>query len=352
MTIKTGASTLAGAKRAGTFGTAVAIGATNKLEVASLAFGENAQALRDAPIGSGLDMDSDSIRGATEPSIQINKVARFNDAGKVLTAVLFGADSVGSGTAAWTHSILHEPTRNTSFATVAWEACAGSIIEIPSFTPTKLTYKYEKFPNYLQETIEGIGNTVNYGTSSTNTSATIASATVASTVRTIATSADTFRINLQGAAALSSGDIQPIIAAEVTYEYPVEFPDEMRGTAGNGQPIATGDAPLQATLTVTFRGMDDPQFRMFINSQNNTQYKADLIITSSTNITGTVPYFHQFNFPCLVQVEDPKADLTSTKVNPATIKFKALNIGGGSNGMISGYPHILVRNAQSTSLLT
>jgi hypothetical protein len=353
MAIKTGASTRIGAKLGGTFGTEVAAGAGNKLEVRALTWGENAAALRDNPIGAGIDMDNDSIRGATEPSVKIEKVARFNDAGKNLVGLFFGADSVSAGTSAYTHSVLYEATRNQKFATMAWDAAAGSTIALASCTPTKVGYKFEKFPNYLQETIELLGNAVNYA-SSTNTSSTLGNVTVASTIRTIPTPSDSFRINLLSAAALASPtDVLNVTSVEISYEYPVTFPDEMKGSAGNGQPIADGDAPLQCTVTITTRGMDDPQFRIFINSQTSTFYKADLTVTSSTNIGATsIPYKHVFNFPCLVQVEDPKYDLSSTKQNPVTIKFKALAPASASTGMtLSTYPHMLITNDLSTSFI-
>lgn len=350
MTMKTGATTRLGAKIASTFGTSVACGANDKLEVASFTLDENAEQLRDVPIGSGLDMDNDSVRGATEPSGQIQKVSRFNDSGKMLTAILFGADSVVTQNSTYAHSFIYDQTRNQKFATIVKEFCLGSLVEVASATPTKINFKYEKFPNYLMETIDFVGNAMNYGPS-TNTPTTLNNLTTASTKRVIATPSDTFRLNLQTAGALSGSDVYEITQAEINFTYPVEFADEMKGSAGNGQPISSGDAPLQADVTVTFRGMDDKHYRIFINSQSNTQYKADFTVTSDQIIANSIPYKQVFYFPCLVQVEDPKYDLSGTRQNSATVKFKALMAPSVPSGMLSIYPHMVVVNDRSTSHL-
>jgi hypothetical protein len=355
MTLIPGSSVLIGSKKGATFGTAVQVGAGDKLEVDSFTISENAEALRDNGIGSGLDMDADSIRGATEPSGEIQKKARFNDAGVMLEAAFWGADSVmNMGSGAFDHSLVFEGTRNQAFPTIAARLLLGSVVELASCTVTGLNMKYSKFPNYLMQVIKFKANSVNY-TPSTNTNATITALTVANTKRVIAQPSDYFRINLQTAAALSgtaenTGDVVNITDFEIDLNYDVEYPDEMKGSAGNGQPIASGEAPFQGTVTMTFRGLNDAQYRFLINSQTNTQYKCDMTITGDI-IGGAIAYKRKVFFPCLVQVEDPKFDQTSTKVNPVTLKFKCLVVPTAPSGMIHGYPYQIITSDKSTSHL-
>jgi hypothetical protein len=350
MTIKPGTSIRIGAKIASTFATPVACGANDKIECDSFDFNENAEQLRDVGIGSGLDMDSDAVRGATEPGGQISKVVRFNDAAMMLKALLFGADSVVSQNGTFAHSLVYEANRNQKFATVVREYSTGSLVEIASCTPTKLNLKWSKFPNYLKEQIDLVGNLMNFGPS-TNTPATLNNLTTASSIRVIAQPSDKFRLNLQGGAALADSDVYEVTDAEFNLSYPVEFPDEMKNSAGNGQPIASGDAPLQADVTITVRGMDDKHFRLLINSQLNTQYKADFTITAPNIIANAIPYSLRVMLPCLIQVDDPKNTLSSPKQNSATFKFKSLVVTAAPPGMLQGYPHMIVVNDRSTSHL-
>lgn len=344
MTAKTGASTRIISKRGTTFGTAVAGGAGDKLEVESLEWGENAEALRDNPIGSGLDMDNASTRGATAPSVTITKKARYNDGGTGIETLLWGGESVmNMGSGLYSHSILYNATRNRAFHTLAWDGAAGSTIEMASCTPFRLTERVDNPPNYLMQTIELLGNTVSYA-SSTNTASTLNSATVADTTRIIVKPSDKFRLNLFSASALANGDTVSIKSFERVFEFPVEFAREIKNSAGNGQPIATGDAPLSSTLTITMRNLDDAQFRMLINSQNDTQYKADLTVSDAT--TGMSKVFY---WPLLQQVEDPQWDLTGPNDNEVTITFKCLVSTTNPSGMIHGYPYSIITNNRSTA---
>lgn len=348
MASKTGALTRIILAKGTTFGTEVAGGANDKVEVSSLSWDESAEALIDMPIGSGQDMVNDSTRGATSPNLTIEKVARFNDAANMAMGILWGGTSFNVEAGGYyAHSFIYNGTRNRNYFSAAWDSAAGSTIAMASCTPTKVVEKYGGFPNYLTQTIEAKGDAVTYA-SSTNTSTTLGTATVADTVRVIAKPSDRFRLNLQTGSALANGDTYSITGAEFSFEYPVDYPKEMKGSAGNGPPISTGsEAPLVATLSITFRNMDDVHHRLFINSQNDTEYKADFVITGSTG-----SYKRNYFFPRLKIVEDPQYDLTGTGENPVTVKFKSLVASSAPAGMFHGYPYWIVWNTRSSAYFT
>lgn len=351
MTLRSGGSTRIGIVKATTFGTPVAVSTGAKLECDNFDVSENAEQLMDMPIGAGQEMINDCIRGATEPKGNFTKKLRFDDSANIMTTILYGGASVvAQASSTYAHSLYFNMARNNQFATIVRETTLGSLLEVASCTPTKRTLKLEKFPNYVTEQIEYVGNAINFQPS-TNSTTTLAAMTTANVNRVIAQPSDTFRINLQGGAALSGSDAVNITSAEISYDYPVMFPDEMKGSAGNGQPIADGDPPFSVTLTVSTRGLDDAQYRMFINSQTNTQYKADLTITSTTMAGGAIPYSRKFFFPCLVMLEDPQNSLGSTKVNPCTLKFKAMIATSTPSGMLDFYPHETIVNTRSTTYI-
>jgi hypothetical protein len=349
MTSKTGANTRIIVQGATTFGTAVAGGAGDKYE-GQVSWDEGTESLRDNPIGSGADMDNASTQGATSPSVTLTGKARYENANTAAIALMFGADSIMNlGNGAFVHSFLYEANRTRSYMTIAFDALAGSTIELASCMPTRLTRRFENFPAYVEEVLEFVGNAVTYG-SATNTSSSLDSATVAGTKRIVAKPADKFRINGFTAEALSDTYKQNIISAEVVYEYPLEFVREMKNSAGNGIPRSNGDPPFTVTLSLTYRSMDDHQFSVFKNAAADTQYKADITITGDL-IGGSNYYSQQLFFPLLQVTGDPQYDLEGGGENPVTITFKALHAPSIPSGMLQRFPHERLINTVSTSYL-
>lgn len=348
MTSKTGANIRIGAVGATTWGTAVAAGAGNKYE-GQVSWDEAAEALRDNPIGSGADMDNSSLRGATAPTATLTGKARYEGAGFDMACRFFHADSmIASNPAGFgTHSIMFDGVRTKSYTSLAFDAAQGSVIELGTCMVTSLQYDYSGFPNYVEETIELLGDAVNYS-SSTNTTSTLNNVTVATTQRVIAKPEHKFRINVYADSALADGNKQNITRATVRYSYPLEMVREMKNAAGNGIPRASGDPPFETTLTLEYRSMDDHQFSVFKAAQSNILYKADMIVTGDL-ITGAIPYTQRLLFPCLQVVEDPQWDLQNSGENAPTITFKALHASAIPSGMLSRYPHMVYINSVLTS---
>ena len=72
------------------YATAVALTTGNLCPFSSFTYNENAQELSNSPLGLGKVMQTDIIRGNTEPSGTLEKVMGFNDPGIDMLAQFFG----------------------------------------------------------------------------------------------------------------------------------------------------------------------------------------------------------------------------------------------------------------------
>lgn len=348
MTAFTGAATNIGLKL-NSYGYGIAFTTGDKLQVDSLDFNANVQPLINNPIGGGLEMIDGTDSGPAQPSGTFTKKAGYNDAGTAAEALFFAGASVGTTfPTVYCHSFLYEAAHNAKSACIAWEECVGSIVEYATCAPVKLTVTAQP-KNYLMQTIDWIAS--NYAFSGTdtctNTHATAIAATVANTQRIIVKDTDTFRINAQAGAALAAGDNKAIKQVVIEYSRTKEMPLEIKGSAGLGTSIATGQPPFDCTVTVTFREETDFLWKEFF--KNGTELKAALNITGPTLLTST--YLKEYSFPRLKIIEEPDYALTSPGINGLVVKFKAMVAASNPTGMISTYPYVRTQNDRSTSYM-
>lgn len=348
MTSKTGASTTIIATKATTFGTAVAGTTGAKMEVESLNHTQNSEVLQASPIGSGLDMQNDAQIGAQSPSIDISKIAAYDDAGVFLEALFFGGNSViNMGSGAYHQSITYNATRNQYGATVAFQGHSLGVFEYPWCTPTALNVVADTPPDYVRHTINMLGNDrVISGT--VNSAGSIVNATLANSKRVIVKPEDAFVINSQSGGALSGSDSVAVKSVTIQYNHDAEHVQEIKNSAGNGQVVSTGNPPFNCTLTVEFRNLND--FTYFTAQDAGTEYKAELRITGDL-IGGSQYYGRTYAFPRLKILSDPEYNLTTPAENPSTVVFQALAASASPTGMINVLPYILVKNTKSTTYL-
>lgn len=337
----TGAATVVGIKKATTWGTETVIGTDDKIEVESLNQAENASELTANPIGAGISMATESRRGATAPTVDIETLMGYENAALAGMAQFFGTDTVNAETTGYLHSMIFNETRNGSFLTVGFQtnsAVAGSIV-FPSAVTTRLQVTAESPPNYVRLNMSMLANEQKLDSSS-NTYTTLNSATVANSQRIVIQPSDEFRINAQAGAALSSGDKVSITSIDMELVYDQGFIAEIKGSDGNGTPVAVGDPPFQGTITVRFKELADLTY--FTAAQAGTEYKASLVITDDTS-----PYRATFYFPRLKIVEDPQYDLTTTATNEHSVTFKCLAAASNPTGMVSKVPFVVIKNTES-----
>jgi len=340
----TGAATVIGLKKATTWGTATAIGSGDKVEVESLNQAENAEELTANPIGAGTSMATESRRGATSPTVEIETLMGYDNSALVAVGQFFGTDTVNEepgGSGDYLHSFMFNETRNQAFVTAAFQAAsavAGSI-EFPSCVTTRVQITAENPPNYTRLGLSLLANEQELA-SATNTYTSLNSATVANSQRIVLQPDDQFLINAQGGGALSGSDKLNITSIDIALEYDQGFVAEIKGSLGNGTPVAVGDPPFQGTVTIRLKELSDLTY--FTAAQAGTEYKAMLDIQDDTS-----PYRMRVYFPRLKIVEDPEYNLTTTATNEHVITFKCLAAASNPTGMVDTTPFIVIKNEQS-----
>lgn len=346
MARRTGAQTIGAAKLGGTWGTAAEVGAGDRL-TAEFTRARNPNILRPSPIGQGLEMDSESDAVGVAPTVGIALEEKYDDPAMAIEALFFGADSCNAYGDGYSHSFIFDAARNTKFATIAFEGTSAETYEYPSCTPTRV--QIEASPNaYVRKTIDLLAND-EVISSQTNDNADLAATTEADSTRVVAKPEHYMLINAQGGAALStSTDVIEITQASIEYIYSASNVMSIRGAAGNDEPIADGDAPFQANLTITLKELAD--FTWLDAQAAGTEYKAELRITGAT-IGGGASYQVSRFFPRLIILQDPQYSVTQAGVNPCTVTFKALVASTNPTGMISCYPYVIVTNTQATGYL-
>jgi hypothetical protein len=354
MTEITGSDVVIGFKvqAAASFGTATACGSSDKMEVESLSQSTNPSELTANPIGSGQNMANDSQVGAESPTVSIEKLEHFNDAGTVAEAVFWqGASVVTWGaTGAYSHSLTHSETWNQKFGTLAQQFQVGSVMEHASCAVTGLKATYSDPPNYGKLAFELLANG-RKTTGTTNTYSSLETCTLADTERLVVDRDDTFQINLQTDGALTTTHNLAVTNIEISYEKPQEHSREIRGTAGNGIPTPSGSPPFAATISFDLKRTTDITF--FTGYTAGTEWKATLTVTGAT-IGGGVSKRIKRHFPRLKLVTDVDYGLATAAVNPMKVTLKCLVVPSSSSipaGMFDRYPHVEIVNTRTTSLL-
>lgn len=341
----TGAQNIIGVALHSIVDEAIELGAGDGILVESIDFSENAEELRQNPIGSGLLMDAEGQRGATSPSASLNGKPGYNDAYMALIKQFWGTETVVAGASgSYVHSFTVNETRNSNWAVLAAKTTSADVEELPGGTITSLTVTGESPPNYLDLAIEMLCNQVVYD-SSVNTAATMANVDVENSTRIVIKDSDTFLINAQAGGALSGGDLAAIESITINAVYDQEFVREIKGAAGNGEPRATGSPPLAFDMTVQFRGLAD--LAWMEAAQDGDEFKAQLLVTGPI-IGGAVPYSFRYDLPRLKLVTSPQHPISNAGDNPLTVSFKCFVATAAPTGMASRYPMVVVVNDRST----
>lgn len=349
MTTKTGASTFIGLDICSVWGTAKAAGATDKYLVDSLTFDENAQKLTINPIGSGLVMENDSARGATNPTVTAPSTAQYAGPGVRAIAALFGGCSVTQEASSYTHSILYNASR-TKYCSLGWQYSGESAMELVTALPQSLRITAANPPNYVKQEISFIGSDID--TTPVNTTTLLGATTQESTKWVIVRPQDYFYIAGQTlVAALSATNKVNVTSCEVNITRPLEPVYEISGAASsqNALPRESGSPPFACTVTVTLRSAQDLEY--FNSQQAGTEYRAELGVTGDL-ISGSNYYKMRYFFPRLKIVQWPSGPISSAGENPLTVVFEAQIASAIPAGMIDIMPHAVYTNASSTSLLT
>lgn len=350
MTSIAGAQISAAVKVATTYGTAVSVGAGNKI-AAEITPNFNVEELQARMIGTGRLMTDFATIGNFKPTIGLSMDAGYRNNMDVLLAQLFGTSGAPSeqtaGQADYLHTITFNSTLNAKYVTFAHETASATVYEYPSAAVRSFTISLDDAPGILNFDAELLANNVVL-TSPTNNNAAIQAATFTETnVERIQYSFDdTFRLNASTGGALSGSDQLNITSYSLTLTRPQEIIGEIKGSVGNGQPRSEG--LFEGTLTLGLKELTDHTFQTYWSA--GTGLKCALNI-QGTQIGSGVNKAITINIPKMQLVTEPQYPITSEGVNPVTLTFKLLYTSSAPTGMSSTYPYITIVNGLSTSLL-
>ncbi len=338
MTYLTGASKVIAHGTHATFGTADAISTGDKLIVDSFAHNLNPEELTETGIGSGADMAADAQQGATTPTINITKTAYYNDAGWQAAANFFQGESIAGNANGYTHSFVHGGF-NQKYLTTAAQYASQSVLEAASGAVTRFQMTFDNAPNYAKMSYDVLCNDIKY-TSTTNSYATLTAATIANTKKIFAKPVNTVVI---------SGSTVPVTSLDITLTKEQSAAREMKGSAGNGSPIPSGDPPFQGTVTITLKSLDDHTY--FSGAASDSTFT--LISTHAGDaISGSANYTLEWRIPAMKLIQQPQSDFVSGGVDPLTLTFKTITASSVPSGMYSLFPHCILINDRSTIYFT
>jgi hypothetical protein len=345
MAARTGGSTYIGYDLGATFGTAVAAGTGDQLQVESLDQSDNPTELTLNPIGAGLNMQNQSDVGASNPSVTVNAPLGYNDAFNFITGQFQGLEVVTASASANIHSFFFNATRNTNWGTLGFHLNSNTAAEFLNCVPTNLGITVA--PNDYVKASATLLSTQRRTTGTTNTANSLLSTTQANSQRIIARPSDRFMVNAQAGAALAAGDKVDVTNLEINFTYEQELVGEIRNSSGFGAPRASGTPPLTVEITATLKELDLPTW--YTAYEAGTEYKAELLITGP--VLGSTTYKYRILFPRLKIVSDPQYNLNTPAINEHVVVFRALVATAAPTGMPDIYPFIEITNERSTRYL-
>lgn len=344
---KTGSQTPIVVTKATTWGTAVQGGAGSRLVGFKVSPKAGKTALTPNAIGTGTDMYDHIDAGPEKPSITLSDGdERFDGPAQLIEATFFGGASVvaqASGT--YCHSFIYNQTRDAAFVTIAVQGMNGSVIEHATCMPSKISTSV-KVGDYVKKTIELLSSDEKI-TGTTNTAVTMAGTTAPTTKKAIAQKSDKFRIN-SGAWALSDLDVIPFLQADIEISDDIDHNIQIANSDLNGIPTRKGNPPFKGSLKITFAKQDTWKWREALDA--GTEFKADIVITSSNYAGGTVPYSEAYRFPRLKLVTDIDWSVAEASDNPVTVTFEALAATSIPAGMCSKMPEKMIVNTTASYL--
>jgi hypothetical protein len=348
----TGAQTRSGVKVATAWGTAVACGVGNAFS-GEISPSFNVSEITAREIGSGAYMLSNVARGSVIPTVSLTADLGYRNNCDVLLAQFMGTapapTEVTVGQADYKHIVTFNTALNSKYVTLAFESSAATVMEFPTCAVQAIGISTTGVPGYLDFTAELLANTVQLS-SSVNTNATLATCTFTEgTPELVAVDLDDkFQTNAQSGAAVAGGDQYSVTGFNLSMSRPQEIIPEIKGSAGNSAPIASG--LLEGTLSVDVKELAD--HAMYTIWSAETARKAKIVIEGTKiGATGSNKSVTIY-LPRMVLVSEPAYALTDSGTNTMSMEFRLLKAATAPTGMTgSTYPYFEFVNTLATSLL-
>lgn len=345
----TGSSAKAGIKIASTWGTASECGAGNGL-IAEITPNFNVSTLTARAIGSGLQMARTFTRGNFIPTISLVGDAGYHNNMAVILAQILGTSGAPSETTAdqddYLHTITFNSTLNAKYLTLAYQNSSATTLEFPTCAVRQFGLRTTTVPGYLEWSAELLAGTVNF-TPASNNFADLNSVTVPDSELAAVDFDDTFWIDDHDGAAIDTNDQYNITGFDFSLTRPQEIIPEIKGSAGNSAPVASGLA--EATFNINVKELADATYYTVWSAQT---VKKGLFAVSGTTIGSGTAKSIKLYIPNLVLVTEPQNSLTDPGTNALALSFNVAAPASTVTGMGgSVYPYFEITNGLSTSLL-
>jgi len=335
----------AGAKKASTWGTAVALGAGNEIKIGSMA---GMVMSRDYSPGKYADTPFVSMGALTDvkpPDVTLG-FDHYYDPGAlgVLMALLFGtagAPSQQGGTTAYKHTLQWADLATGLFATLCAEF-PGKIYEVASFKPLSLGFKVGD--GRIKGELKGRGNTV-IDTSATNTATQIDALTWVGQDAPALFAHASIKINGE-----SAGDVTAATALECS-GFDLDFARGLDAqlVAGSQTIIEPAESGFpEVKLKLDFPRMNATNAAFLATMIAETTQKALITLTSPLEAGTAYPYSWKFFFPRLRIVGNPPS---WDEIVKNGLELVAEAAAAAPTGMSYTRPYIEIINKQSTNYL-
>lgn len=344
----TGVNGTAAYKIATTVGTAVAVGAGNKLK-AEITPDFGSDILQPRQIGSGATMIQSAPRGNYKPTLKLAMDAGYRNCMDNIIAQFMGTAAAPSEQTAsqgdYKHTITASSVINAKYGTLVFEDSSATVQEYPTTCTQGIEISLDDSPGILQFNADLLATSVTLA-GTVNNNAAVQAAT-ATDVEVIAfDNSDLFRLNTNAGAGLSGSDNLSITGFKLNLTKPQSIKSEIKGAAGNSAPLS--DGMLTGTLSITLKELADHTFYTYW--QNETALKCSLNI-QGTQIGSGVNRAITIYIPKMLLINEPKYAHTQPGVNPYTMNFQIIEATANPTGMTSKQPYFEIINNLSTSLL-
>lgn len=333
-----------GVKKASTWGTAVALGATNGMYFDSDGGLKNARpnhmfAESDSPFFKT------SVLGPRDP-VDFNPsfYSRYDSiASNFLTALLFGtagAPAQQGATSAYLHTIQWKDHLQGLFATFALEK-AGKIFEVPSVKPYGLELSFSD--GVLKGTISLRGDLVK-DNSSTNTATEMDALTYNDVENPVRFDEGSLKMNAESGGDVASETALEINAMTLSFQRKLDSKVAV-GNTSIIEPLEEGNP--EVTIDLEFPRMSTINSAYFQDFDAETRKKM-LIKFQGILIETTYYYTYAFYYPRLkiTEIEYPHDDII-----PSKIKLQAEQASSAPTGMTYTRPYIEITNKFTTDYL-
>lgn len=324
-------------KKATTWGTAVAGGATDGVEVISLETPGNTELIEDMQItGNVTARESDA--GTRTVDVTLKTALRYEGLERLIALTLGTAGAPTTvDTTGRRHAIKIANQIDGIFSTVAFELMKDTtIIEVPSVKWNAVTLRCAAGGRAEIE-FKGIGDDWK-DNSAINTTTTIDTVTLPTNREYAVFGGAVVRANAQAGGALAAGDVVYCSEIEVTIERAMDRIISTERGNKTSEPIESGFLKVSGTLTFpVYQSGTGGNSAFAMEQMAATKKKIDIQLVSTTLAgSATEFYAHRLYLP-MAQFGEGKPSLSGPGAINWALPFNSHHVGSAPTGFTAGY---------------